>query len=82
MILLFPLSFRWIGYLQRKFKSKYFHAYVSLFLRCREGSRRERKGKINYLLFLTVQGTSAWRRKLIYSVIVPENGKERHPGPS
>lgn len=50
LVLLFPSSFRWSGYLQRKFKSKYFHTYLSLFLRYREGSRRKRKGKINYLL--------------------------------
>lgn len=47
MLILFPLPFRWIGYLQRKFKSKYFHTHVSLFLRC-----RRRKGEINNLLLL------------------------------
>ena len=30
-------------------------------------------------IFNLVQETSAWRRKLIYSVIVQESGKERHP---
>lgn len=64
-------------------KVSVFEHLFPYFLRCREVSRRKRKGDIKLpFMFPLVQGTSAWRRKLTYSAIVQESGKGTRPAPS